>query len=1144
MKSGSELPAEIDKFQFIRKLGQGGFGEVWLASDRYRHEDVAVKFLHLDLGTPGDIEVFKREFEILSELKQVHLARVFDFGFNPDKNQYFLSTEFCPGKKLLEALEDKPVAYFEDILVQLLTALECIHSQGIIHFDIKPENILVEDREGKPNVKLVDFGVAVRLQAIPEKLGGTLAFVAPEVIERSAKLDHRVDLYSLGMLCFLCLTGHLPFTPGKPQDVLDFHRKGGLQDQHWKDREVPGYLREITEKLLAKNPSDRFSNARVILNFLNLATGGKYRHAEEDLPAQIPIEGPLVERRTEVLLPLQERIEARVISRQPADSSPVCFLCGERGIGKSRVLEELRHFIQLKEIPHLKMECDWNIPTWPQLEKWLDSPALATDDLNQEWQTRRRADAILESAKNKPFCLLIDDFHKADQEMIDLISRLQESQKSAPLFILVTSEETVENGISLNRLSPEGIAQYLHLVLGETIPIDNLAQVLYEYSGGLPVLMVEGLRFIAPHFFRGESLENLLQPARIQELYQEKIAQLNEKEKELLWICALIFRPVTETELNEILQVESGELIERAGQVFQMGLLTGNLYGEALFRVSSQALALDLVASLEEDTRLKLHHKIAMGLTRLANAPLKELAYHLKKAGKTEEAVDYYTQAAHTLEQGGKIASACDCLKQASEIMGSGSSSWEELNLKLFRMLVVSGNYPEAEKLPEILKDHPSWKREETEGWLHFKLRHFETSRQKYQQALEELPDDDTLNRILIENALGNIELQEGKFAAAADRFHDSFEMEEKLSEEDREKINNNNLGLALSMLGKHDEAVEFYEDRLEYRTSIKTAEKLHLLNGIGFALLKASRYKETISYLKQAMNLAEESGALHALFSVMGNLMTALLKENRYVEALAILKKIDAYQRRFGTCKDLAHNLMRQGSVYLMLGMGEFARECFLEGNKISREISEDLLAGWFSLMLAYWEREFGTGAEAERYFREAKQEGISNNNDELQAWASYGLADHFFEAGRLENCGNILKDKDFQTQDHEFEIRLKLLHAKTFPKEGLDGIFPELEQECLKHNYKELLWELYHAWGNACYSRKLKEEGINFLQKGIQVMEEISNALPEEYRYRYLNQRSRKKVREDLEKYQGGGGGLFKRLRDIFPNKIKSLN
>ncbi len=1146
MTASGQGNIEVGNFEFLKTRGEGGFGEVWLADDPRRGEKVAVKFLHLKHCDESNIEVFKREFEILAELKQVHLARVFDFGFSSENEQYFLSTEFCPGKGLIEAIAGKPVSYFEEILVQILSALECIHSQGVIHFDIKPENILVEDLDGHPNVKLVDFGVAVRLKAMPQAFGGTLAFIAPEVLARNAKLDHRVDLYSLGMVCLFCLTGKLPFRMNDSEGMVEWHRSGSLSPNLWKDRQVPPYLREITEKLLAKNPSDRFSNSRVVLNFLNLATGGRYRHEEEELHAQIPIEGPIVDRRDEVLRPIQEHMERVLFSATGGPDSSVCFVTGEPGLGKSRVLEEIRHIIQVKEIRFLHLECDWNIPTWPKLEQWLEMPPLGGDALDQHWQTRRRIDFLLEVAKKSPLCLLLDDFHKADQDLRSLVfelaartPQLAESGQAAPLFLLVATDEKVEGGVKLPHLSAKAISNYLKLVLGERMPIENLAEVLSEYSGGLPLLMVEGLRFLAPHFFRGDPLENLVGPDKIHLLYQEKIRQLKPDEEELLLILALLFRSASEIELLNILSVDGASFVGVAENCIKLGLLSGNPYGDPIYRVSSQALALDLIAYLDAERRRDLHGKIVNGLAKSSTTQSKELAYHYAKAGRHAEAIAHYCQSGEVMEKEGKIGLACECLQKASDLMEEGSELWRRAVLKVIRLSIFSGNYLQAESYREKLANHPSWEREEITGWLYFKTRKFPLARAHYAEAMKMLPEADLLHRILVENAMANIDIQEGRIDDAISKFRRTLKLEEGLSEEKKIEIKNNDFGLSLSLAGRHEEAIQFFQQRMGRCEAYNISDTLSFYNVMGYACLKGSRYQETISVLKKAMTLAEQSGALHALFSVMGNLLTALLKENRYIEALSILEKMDVYQRKFGNRKDIAHNLLRQGNVYLTLGMGEYALGCFQEGLKVSREIAETLLAGWFLLMLAYWERGFGTAVKAEDFYKQAAAEAESIANQELKALATYGLADLWVDEGNREACQKILGEISGNSQDHEFEVRLRLLRAKAALDKDAESAFPELEKECLQNNYREMLWELYHAWGRAHLARKSKEEAAVYLDKGLQVLMAICATLPEEYRSRYLSQNAPKRLMADLEKVKNNakGGGIFSRIKNFFP-------
>jgi tetratricopeptide (TPR) repeat protein len=1133
--------SELGKFEYIKKLGEGGFGEVWLASDSARKTKVAVKLLHLRHSDEANIEVFKREFEILAELKQVHLARVFDFGFSPENEQYFLSTEFCPGKKLLDAIQGQAVEYFEEILVQILSALECIHSQGVIHFDIKPDNVLVETTDGRPNVKLVDFGVAVRMKALPEQFGGTLAYVAPEVLDRNPAIDHRVDLYSLGMLSLLCLTGELPFVSASPKAMMDWHRNGKIPAKIWKTRSVPGYLRELTEKLLAKNPADRFSNSRVVLNFLNLATGGKYRQEEESLQAQIPIEGPIVQRGEEILQPIWKKLQAALSGRGAADDSSVLFVCGEPGIGKSRVLEEIRHRLQVKEIPFLEIDCDWNVAACPKLDRWLNL-GPAENEIDPTWQNRRRIDSLIEAAEKNPLCLLIDDFHKGDQDLrnfvLDLVGRsrsIREAGQAPKLFVLAASGDPAEPGLKLNPLSLESILGYLRIVIGEGMPLGKLADVLHQYSGGLPLLMVEGLRYLAPHFFKGENLENILAPTKIHLLYEEKIQQLEAAQKELLLVLALLFRPATESELTDILGISASGLADLADACMKRGLMCGNRLGDSIYRVSSQALALDLIANLDPELRRPLHRKIAQGFARRPGSQRQELAYHLAKAGENGPALEHYQAAAERFEKDGKVASACDCLLKSLDLVEPSREEWNLLTLKVFRLLVQSGKYREAEEYRVKLGDFSSWERHETEGWYYFKTRKMAEARAKYLEALEQIPSAEIFRRLKIENSLGDVDLQEGKIADAVARFQKTSADESQLSEAEREKVPNNNLGLSLALLGRHAEAIAHFEKRLRELPPHKTTERIWLWNGLGYACLNASRYEDAMSHLKRALVLAEETGALHPLFSIMGNLLTTLLKKNRYVEALAILQKMDSYQKRFGSKRDVSHNLLRQGSVYLMLGMGEFAAECFRKGRKIAEELNEALLGAWFTLMEAYWEREFGDLLQAEAKCHETETAAKALNNEDLRAWARYGLAELAYDQGKLEDCRKHLAELPDTNPDQEFEIRLRLLRSKVGTVAKLPAeTFGPLEAECLKNHYRELLWEVYESWAGACLKAKQRDEAVRIFEKGGQAIDAISSALPEEYRFRYLNQRARRHYFEDWQAAKLRQSSLLSRIRE----------
>ncbi|HKX11973.1 MAG TPA: serine/threonine-protein kinase, partial [bacterium] len=657
----------MQKFNLLQKIGEGSFGEVWTAT-AHGGDRVALKFLRLDRESPGfkaAVQLFKREFELLCELKHAHLARVLDFGFDESRGQYYFASEFCEGAPVSEAVRGNPLTWFEDALVQLLSALDYIHSQGVVHLDLKPENILIQDREEKPFAKIIDFGVATRLQQGASRgIGGSPAYMAPELFATEPRIDPRMDLYSLGMLSLEALAGGLPFDVRHPRAVLDWHRRGAIPEKLWAEAAVPAYLRELIANLLAKSPSDRFSSARAVLNFLNLATGGRYRDVEAEFHKNIPKEGPLVGR-NELLRELREAL-GRTFATDSPGRSELRFFFGEKGIGKSRLLQEIRQIAALQEIPVFSLACDWEISSWPKLAELLDLPALAQDNLSEEWQFRRKVDSLRQRAVARPFCLLIDDFHKADPEFRKTIQGLAESDaslsKSGNYFIAVATKDELERGTRLKRLDREAVREYAEKVLGKTERCTGLAPKLGEYCGGLPLLMTEGLRYLANHV-SAEAGEGSW-PPELTGIYREQLEALAPKEREILNTVALVFQPVGETELASMLGLSPETLHQRAKEMLRGELLeqVSELGKETIsYRMTSQALGLELIAMLGAEERREIHRRISQGLSSREGSSSEELGYHLAKAGLAEEAAQRYRTAGESFLKQGEIASASRC---------------------------------------------------------------------------------------------------------------------------------------------------------------------------------------------------------------------------------------------------------------------------------------------------------------------------------------------------------------------------------------------------------------------------------------------------------------------------------------------------
>jgi Tol biopolymer transport system component len=276
--------ALADNYRLERELGQGGMATVYLAEDLKHHRKVAVKVLRPELAASLGPDRFFREIEVAAQLQHPHILPLFDSGAAAaaEGAEPFLwyAMPFVDGETLRDRLArtgELPVHDAIRILMEVADALAHAHAHGVAHRDIKPENILLSGR----HALVSDFGVA---KAVSEATGrqqlttagvalGTPAYMAPEQAAADPHLDHRVDIYALGVLAYELLTGRTPFSGRTPQETLAAHV---MQTPEPVSRLRPGIspaFEAIVMKCLAKRPADRFQSAEELVTALEpLAT--------------------------------------------------------------------------------------------------------------------------------------------------------------------------------------------------------------------------------------------------------------------------------------------------------------------------------------------------------------------------------------------------------------------------------------------------------------------------------------------------------------------------------------------------------------------------------------------------------------------------------------------------------------------------------------------------------------------------------------------------------------------------------------------------------------------------------------------------------------------------------------------------------
>jgi len=249
-------------------------GQVFLVEDLLQAGNlVALKALKKALLSQEGIDRFKKEFQAMTRLRHPNLARVYDFGTLGDAGEPYLTLEYLDGKSLGDFTPQEIRPHLPEILAQLCRALDYIHAKGLLHNDIKPQNIvLLSSPAGSDNpphwVKLMDFGLVHFLdQEAPSRRSGTLHYSAPEVLA-GGKVDPRSDLYSLGVVLYRLSTGTLPFTARDPAALIRAHRHAAPPPPRSLDSTIPAGLERLIFHLLEKNPDDRPRSAAAMLRFV------------------------------------------------------------------------------------------------------------------------------------------------------------------------------------------------------------------------------------------------------------------------------------------------------------------------------------------------------------------------------------------------------------------------------------------------------------------------------------------------------------------------------------------------------------------------------------------------------------------------------------------------------------------------------------------------------------------------------------------------------------------------------------------------------------------------------------------------------------------------------------------------------------
>ncbi|HEV8202222.1 MAG TPA: sigma 54-interacting transcriptional regulator [Candidatus Polarisedimenticolia bacterium] len=524
------------RWEIVRRLGEGGMGEVYLAHDRHQSgRPVALKILRAAALEGDALEHFRDEFRSLARLRHPNLVEVFDFGqveggksFADGKSSAeatsfidgapFLTQELVDGPSLAALPRATRRADFESIATQALRALDAIHAEGWLHNDLKPQNILISP---PLRVRLVDFGLARRLSAEgPAAPSGTLHYLAPERLQ-AATPDRRSDLYALGAVLYESLTGRTPFEGKSAGALVTAILHGGAAPPRALETSIPERWERLVLRLLERDPKNRFASAEEALAALHAGSREPHPRDTAETFAGRLRSAALTGRDDEVA-----RLDAAIAAHLGAARAPgvatqaatapeaggrapgrIVMVGGTAGSGKSRLVEEARQRLQLASGRTLSGRADefgghalqpfdqvlaagrtagrLPVALEPALEQAL-GPASGQRGVRLERteivaSLARALDAL---ADGKPGVLFLEDLHWASPAALDLLEHLAVRETASPWLIVLTLRDDASRlaarwsalagrpGVSRIDLAPMEVAR-IERVLEAMLPFEK-----------------------------------------------------------------------------------------------------------------------------------------------------------------------------------------------------------------------------------------------------------------------------------------------------------------------------------------------------------------------------------------------------------------------------------------------------------------------------------------------------------------------------------------------------------------------------------------------------------------------------------------------------------------------------------------------
>ena len=1022
------LGTQLGPYRIDRELGSGGMGKVYAARTVRRAAGlepdtaVALKVVHAHLlDTEGFFTRFLREGEIGKSVVQENVVRTYgcDSLTHEGRRVDFLVMEYVAGQTLRELLAELgrvPEELCRHIGREIAKGLAAIHAVGVIHRDMKPENVLIT---GDHVVKVMDLGVA-RLQDEALRLSQTGAFVgslhyaAPECFSEGGKhVDQRADLHALGLVLYELACGVNPYLADDVAQILrkvlheEPRRLGDINPQ------LSPFFEEVVHNLLAKKPDERIADAATLLAVLEEGESSAWwKSRSKTIRAEThrPLRRIRIPRETAVYGRESELATLRGLYEQArSGDGQVVVIEGEAGIGKSRVVDEL-----IAHLQRVGEDLNFLFGSYPpsgaasaagafstafreqfgaegSASYLVQTPLLvpAFDALLSGDGTPNGVQALTKDSLQTCFVhalrglgaerttvLLIDDMHFATEDARALFTSLATAVPGHRVLLIGTTRPGIDekwlagltrlpqtSQMTLHRLGPKDLAQ----LLGDSLKSEALALSLAGQIGlksdGNPFFVFEIIRGLRDGQFLTQRddgtwvstrvIDDIKIPSSILDLVNARVADLTEDERNVVDVASCWGFEFDPGVVGDVLGMARIPLLRMLGQIERR---------HRLVRASGRTFTFD-------------HHQAQEALYGSLSELLRE-EYHAALA----DALETRTKAA---EKAPEALGGALCADLCEHFLKGAQGERALRYLEAAHAHLTTGYLNEAAvrlgeqalAVPDLLSGVPRARALlRLAGGLNVlgrRSREEECAREA--EVLAEAAGDDDLRRQAA-SALGRLFYVTSRGAEADASYRRALEIAEARGDRDAAAGATMNLGSSAYRMGRLDEAREQYERALGMCREIGDRQGEAAATGnLGNVFHSEGRHAQAGEQYERALAIYKEIGNLsrEAIFTT--NLGIACKCLGRLSEAREHYGRALAIDREIGDRDGEAVALMNVGPLWHALGDLSRARETLLAAVAICREIGATYPEGYGLLDLGHLADEEGDSAEALRLMEES---------------------------------------------------------------------------------------------------------------------------------------------------------------------------